>query len=155
MKPPDKKGADPLKIILESAQVPETEITIRGDVTGPEVLSILQLLRGRAGGKIVAYREEEQFLLDAGDIVYIETGDNRVRVHTARETFDSRQKLFELLELLRVHRFVQINKSAIVNINAVKSIQAEFSGNYRVKLKDRRDVLTVSRKYFKDFRDSI
>ena len=144
-----------MKITLESAQVPETEITIRGDVTSPEVLSILQFLRGSTNGKIVAYRDEEQFLLDAGDIVYIDTGDNRVRIHTVRESFDSRQKLFELLDLLSAHRFVQISKSTIVNINAVKSIQAEFSGNYRIKLKNRKDVLTVSRKYFKNFRDSI
>lgn len=155
MKPPDKKGADPLKITLESAQLPETEITIRGDVTGEEVLSILQLLRSRNSGKVVAFREEEQFILDAGDIVFIETGGSKVSVHTARETYEARQKLFELKELLAAQGFAQISKSTLVNINAVKSIQAEFSGNYRIKLKARKEVLTVSRKYFKEFRDRI
>lgn len=144
-----------MKITLESAQVPETEITIRGDVTSDEVLSILQLLRSRTSGKIMVYREEEQFILDTGDIVYIETGTSKVHVHTAGETFESRQKLFELKGLLESQGFAQISKSTLVNINAVKSIQAEFSGNYRIKLKSRRDVLTVSRKYFKEFRDRI
>ena len=51
--------------------------------------------------------------------------------------------------------FVQINKSVIVNINCVKSIQAEFSGNYRIKLKNRKESLTISRKYFKEFKDRI
>lgn len=144
-----------MKITLESAQIPETEITIRGDVTGEEVLSILQLLRSKNSGKVVVFREEEQFILDAGDIVFIETGSSKVSVHTPRETYETRQKLFELKDLLSSHGFAQISKSTLVNINAVKSIQAEFSGNYRVKLKSRKEVLTVSRKYFKEFRDRI
>ncbi len=38
MKPvPKKKGAEDLKIRLESARLPETEVIIRGDVTGEEV----------------------------------------------------------------------------------------------------------------------
>lgn len=140
-----------MKITLESAQLPETEITIRGDVTSQEVLDILQLLRSKHNGKVVVFREEEQFFLDPGDIVYIEPG----AVHTAAETYETRQKLFELKELLAGQGFAQISKSTLVNINAVKSIQAEFSGNYRIKLKKRKDVLTVSRKYFKEFRDRI
>ena len=144
-----------MKITLESAQLPETEIVIRGDVTGDEVLSILQLLRSKNTGKIVVYREEEHFFLDAGEIVYSDTGGSSIRIHTAKETYETRQKLFELKDQLSAQGFAQINKSTIVNINAVKSIQAEFSGNYRVKLKTRSDVLTVSRKYFKEFRDRI
>lgn len=144
-----------MKITLESAQLPETEIVIRGDVTGDEVLSILQLLRSKTSGKIVVFREEEQFLLDAGEIVFLETAGTAVSVHTAKETYSTRQKLFELKDLLAAQGFAQINKSTIVNINAVKSIQAEFSGNYRIRLKTRKDVLTVSRKYFKEFRDRI
>ena len=155
MKPPNRKGADPLKITLESAQLPETEIIIRGDVTGEEVASILLLLRGKTTGRIIAYRDEEQFFLDPKDIVYIETGGSKVLICTANDTYESRQKLFELKALLASRGFAQISKSTLVNISAVKSIQAEFSGNYRIKLKARKDVLTVSRKYFREFRDSI
>ena len=60
-----------------------------------------------------------------------------------------------LKEILSAFSFAQINKSTLVNINFVKSIQAEFSGNYLIKLKDSKDVLTVSRKYFKEFKDQI
>jgi len=142
-----------LKITLESAPLPETEIIIRGDVTGDEVASILRLLRSRS--KLVVYREEEQFILEAGDVVFIETAGSRISVHTAAESYETRQKLFELKEQLSGHGFAQINNSTLVNINAVKSIQAEFSGNYRIKLKTRKEVLTVSRKYFREFRDRI
>lgn len=144
-----------MKITLESAELKETEVIIRGDVTGEEVLSILQLLRKKNSGKLVVYKEEEQFILDAGEIVFLETSGSRVNVYTAKEVYEAKQKLYELKELLTGFSFAQISKSMIVNIDHVKSIQAEFSGNYRIKLKSRKEVLTVSRKYFREFKDCI
>lgn len=74
---------------------------------------------------------------------------------TDRKFCDKRKKLYEIKQLLNARSFAQINKSVIVNINCVKSIQAEFSGNYRLKLKNRKETLTISRKYFKEFKDQI
>jgi len=144
-----------LKIKLESVPLQETEVIIRGDVTGQEVISLLQLLRKKSNGKLLLYKEEEQYVVDAGEIVFFEVMDNRVCAYTQQEIYETRQKLYELKELLAAYPFVQINKSVIVNINCVKSIQAEFSGNYRLKLKNRNETLTISRKYFKEFKEHI
>ena len=144
-----------MKIKLESAELPETEVIIRGDVTSEEVVSLLQLLKKRSKGKLILYREEEQYIMDADEIVYVEVSDNKVYAYTKQDTYEAKQKLYEIKELLGGRSFAQINKSVIVNINCVKSIQAEFSGNYRLKLKNRKESLTISRKYFKEFRDRI
>jgi len=144
-----------LKIKLESAELPETEVIIRGDVTSEEVVSLLQLLKKRNSGKLILYKEEEQYIMDADEIVYVEVSDNKVYAYTKQDTYEAKQKLYEIKELLSGKSFAQINKSVIVNINCVKSIQAEFSGNYRLKLKNRKESLTISRKYFKEFRDRI
>ena len=93
--------------------------------------------------------------MDADEIVYVEVSDNKVYACTKQGTYEAKQKLYEIKELLGGRSFAQINKSVIVNINCVKSIQAEFSGNYRLKLKNRKESLTISRKYFKEFRDRI
>ena len=135
--------------------MPETEVIIRGDVTSEEVVSLLQLLKKRNSGKLILYKEEEQYIMDADEIVYVEVSDNKVYAYTKQDTYEAKQKLYEIKELLGGRSFAQINKSVIVNINCVKSIQAEFSGNYRLKLKNRKESLTISRKYFKDFRDRI
>ena len=63
--------------------------------------------------------------------------------------------LSELMEQLRSAAFVQVSKSTLVNLNFVKSIQAEFSGNYLIKLKNRSEKLTLSRKYFREFKERI
>ena len=144
-----------MKIKLESAELPETEVIIRGDVTGDEVVSLLQLLKKRSSGKLILYKEEEQYIIDADEIVYIEVSGNKVCAYTRQDTYEAKQKLYEVKELLDTRAFAQISKSVIVNVNRVKSIQAEFSGNYRCKLKDRKESLTISRKYFKEFKDRI
>lgn len=144
-----------MKITLEPSNSSEVEVIIRGDPSDPEVAQLLRKLGGKSGGRLMVSREEEQFLLDTAQIVYLETADNRVLVHTAAETFDSRQKLYELMEQLGNQSFVQVNKSTIVNLNSVKSIQAEFSGNYLIKLKNRKEKLTLSRKFFREFKERI
>ena len=144
-----------MKIKLESAELPETEVIIRGDVTSEEVVSLLQLLKKRNSGKLILYKEEEQYIMDADEIVYVEVSDNKVYAYTKQDTYEAKQKLYEIKEFVGGRSFAQINKSVIVNINCVKSIQAEFSGNYRLKLKNRKESLTISRKYFKEFRDRI
>lgn len=144
-----------MKIQLESAELPETEVVIRGDVTSEEVVSLLQFLKKRTSGKLILYKEEEQYIVDPDEIVFLEASGNKVFAYTRQNEYETKLKLYELKELLTSHPFAQINKSVIVNINCVKSIQAEFSGNYRIKLKDRKEILTISRKYFREFKERI
>lgn len=144
-----------MKIILEGADLQETEVIIRGDVASSEVAAILQVLGKKNSGKILLYKEDEQFVVDMGEIVFLETSANKVSVFTRSDTYEAKLKLYELKEMLSSFSFAQINKSTIVNIDCVKSIQAEFSGNYLIKLKNRKEILTISRKYFKEFKDRI
>lgn len=144
-----------MKITLEPAELSETEVIIRGDVASEEVISLLQLLKKRNTGKLLLFKEDEQYIVDTQDIVYVEVNDSKAYAYLKQDTYEAKQKLYELKELLGTQSFVQINKSVIVNINYVKSIQAEFSGNYRIKLKNRKESLIISRKYFKEFKDRI
>ena len=144
-----------MKITLEPASLSEVEVIIRGDACDPEVARLLRLLGNRTSGRLMVHRDEEQFVLDTSQIVYLETAENRVLVYTAAETYESKQKLYELMEQLGRQSFVQVNKSTIVNLACVKSIQAEFSGNYLIKLKNRKEKLTLSRKYFREFKEHI
>ena len=81
--------------------------------------------------------------------------DGKVLVHTQSGEYQTKQKLYEILDTLKAQPFVQISKSVIVNIDFVKSVSAEFSGNYSLKLKTGKEVLTISRKYFKEFKEKI
>lgn len=144
-----------MKITLEPADLQEPEVIIRGNVSGHEVTAIVQLLAGKSTNKLLLYKEEEQFLVDVKEIVYLEASGGKIRVRTTAGTYEARHKLYELKGLLSAHPFAQISKSTIVNIDHVRSIQAEFSGNYRIRLKNERETLTISRKFFKEFKEHI
>lgn len=144
-----------MKITFEPSDSQETEVVIKGDIASPEVASLLQFLGKKNSGKLILFKEDEQFVVDTAEIVFAETSANKINIYTDNGVYESKQKLYELMETLEAFNFVQINKSTIVNIDCVKSIQAEFSGNYCIKLKNRKEVLTVSRSYFKKFKESI
>lgn len=146
-----------MKVNFELANVTETEVLIRGDITSPEVAAILEYVKGLSGNtkKLMLFKEDEQFLFSPSEVVYIEAKGSKVQVVTTAGIFDSKKKLYELKELLISEPFAQINKGTLVNIDFVKSVQAEFSGNYSLKLKTGKEILTVSRKYFKEFKSKI
>ena len=76
-------------------------------------------------------------------------------VTTTQGVYSTKQKLYELKDMLSALPFAQINKSVVVNIDFVKSVSAEFSGNYSLKLKTSKEILTISRKFMKEFKDKI
>lgn len=145
-----------MRIILEDMNLDETEIVIRGDIAGDEVASVLKLLKGKAEkDKMFLYKDEEDFIVNISDIIYFETSNSKVLACTKNDIYETRLKIYELSQMLYTAGFSQISKGVIVNINYVKSVQAEFSGNYVAKLKNSKKQLTISRKYFKDFKNHI
>lgn len=147
-----------MKVTFESVSNAETEVIIKGEIGSPDVDALLEFIKNRNAGatkKLVLYIEDEQFLIDPSEVVYVEVADNKVMVFTKDESFDSKKKLYELKEMLSTEPFAQINKGTLVNIDFVKSVQAEFSGNYTLRLKNRKEILTISRKYFKEFKNQL
>lgn len=145
-----------MKIILEDKSLDETEIVIRGNIASDEVAGVLKLLKGRVvEDKMFLYKDEEDFIVNISDIIYFETSHNKVIAVTQNDIYETKMKIYELSEMLYSAGFSQISKGVIININYVKSVQAEFSGNYVAKLKNSKKQLTISRKYFKDFKNHI
>ena len=103
----------------------------------------------------VVLRGDESFLVDPGDIRYFEASGGRTYAVTKDGRFEIREKLYELAAALNSKGFIQINKSTVVNINFVRSIAAEFSGNYSARMKDSDETLTISRKYFQTFKEFV
>lgn len=147
-----------MKVTFESVFDRETEVIIKGEIGSPDVEALLEFIKSRNAGatkKLVLFKEDEQFLIDPDEVVYIEVADNKVKVITEHGTFESKKKLYELKEMLTAEPFAQINKGMLVNIDFVKSVSAEFSGNYTLRLKTGKETLTISRKYFKEFKNKI
>ena len=145
-----------MKIIMEPTNSQETEVIIKGNLTSPEVAALLTFINTKSTpSKFTLYKDDEQFFLDTKDIVSFEAANGCVIAKTVSEEYCSKQKLYEIKESLASLPFAQINKSTIINIDFVKSVSAEFSGNYTLRLKHTKETMTISRKYMKEFKEKI
>ncbi len=144
-----------MKIVLEDSDNKEIEITIKGDITSEKVGHIISLLKSsNISSKIIVFDEEREMLLNISNIYYFEIIDRRTFAITNNGRYICKYTLMELFSLFKSQGIVQIGKSVLVNINHIKSLEAEFSGNYVVNLSNNEKVI-ASRFFMKDFRKAI
>lgn len=145
-----------MKFTLEPAEIHELEVIIRGDLNDPQVPKIIAALTAaKVISRLFLYREEKEYLCPVSEILYFEAMHGKILAHTLQGTMESRYKLYELADMLSGNGFVQISKAILVNVHDVLSVEPEFSGNYTATLSDRKTRLTISRKYFKPFRQYV
>ena len=144
-----------MKISLEYADNSELEVIIKGDIGGEEAIKVISALNTSVFGKLILQGEDESFLFNATDIIYFVSERGKTYAVTVNGRYEVKEKLYVLSDSLKNKGFIQINKSTVVNINFVKSISAEFSGNYIARLKGKKETLIISRKYFHSFKEFV
>ncbi len=108
--------------------------------------AIDQAGRGGRLERVLVHRRGRAYLLPVAQIDSIESSRNDLELHAGGETFTVRGTLTEIAARLDEAQFLQISRSAIVRLDAVKELQPWFHGDYRVVLRDGR-VLSWSRRY--------
>ncbi|HET7675708.1 MAG TPA: LytTR family DNA-binding domain-containing protein [Gammaproteobacteria bacterium] len=96
--------------------------------------------------RLVVRRLNREFILNLDEIDRIEASGNYVEVHAAGTNYRLRESLASLAARLDEHRFVQVHRRHIVNIDRIREIQPWDSGDYRIVLKDG-DCVNLSRRY--------
>jgi two-component system, LytTR family, response regulator len=89
---------------------------------------------------------ERSVFVRARDIVRVEASRNNVMLYCGRATHVLRTTMDAIEGRLDPQRFVRLNRSAIVQIDAITELQPWFHGEYKVKLSDGTAV-TWSRRY--------
>ncbi|MGM0438390.1 MAG: LytR/AlgR family response regulator transcription factor [Bacillota bacterium] len=85
--------------------------------------------------KIPVEENERYRLLDYSEIYYFSTADNKVKVHTEKESYLTNLNLKELEKRLPSD-FFRIHRSYIVNLNKIKEVIPWFKGKYQIVLAD-------------------
>jgi DNA-binding LytR/AlgR family response regulator len=86
-------------------------------------------------------------LITVDEILYFQSDTKYTRVVTANEESLIRKPLKELLDELDPMLFWQIHRSTIVNVSAITAVSRDLAGRLIVKLKNRRETLTVSQPF--------
>jgi two-component system LytT family response regulator len=86
--------------------------------------------------RLVVRSQEHAWFVRVADIEWIEAADYNVRIHTADQTYTTRETLSGLAEQLDPRRFVRVHRSTIVNLDHVREIQPYFHGAHILVLQD-------------------
>jgi two-component system LytT family response regulator len=96
--------------------------------------------------RIMVTEDERSHLVALDEVDRIEAARNYVCLHSKGKTYMLRRSISELAGQLNPSRFLRLNRSQIVHLNAIKEFQSWFHGDYRVILKDGTE-LRWSRRY--------
>jgi DNA-binding LytR/AlgR family response regulator len=132
-------------VINESDNFDDTEVIINCRKTDEQVLRICAGLR-MLDKKVTGLLNEQTFILNASDILYIETVDRKTFLYTTGQVYESPLKLYELEERLAGDDFIRATKSCILNFGAVKSLRGDLGGRMQCTLQNG-EIITVSRQY--------
>lgn len=105
--------------INEDANLQDTEIIINCKQTNNEILKLIAMLRVM-DCKLTGTKNQETYILDATQILYIDTVDKKTFFYTKTEVYETPLKLYELEEQLSSHGFFRASKSVIINFNQIK-----------------------------------
>ena len=144
-----------MKLFLrENKELCETEVEIRYKVRNEEVDAIVSAVNSSADVMIGIKDNGDSERLYVNKILYFEAVDRYVFAYNNTGVYRVRKTLYDIEDGLKDKSFVRISRSAVVNINAVRTISPEDSRRVKLCLRNG-EYLIVARNYVKDFKAAI
>lgn len=137
------------KIAKEQAE----QIEIRCHEITEEVREIVAFVKTRQG-QLTGVQEGKQYEVPVLDILYIEAVDNKVFLYTKKQVYETKQRLYELEELLREKYFLRVSKSLLLNLMKVQSIKPALNGRFMAVLQSGEEII-ISRKYVPELKKAL
>lgn len=134
-------------------QYEEIEIHLYADTYSEEVEKLMRRLKMPEITKVDGYKEQEIHMLKLDDIYSVYAEGAKIFLQTEEEEFESKRKLYEIEEML-AEQFVRVNKSTLVNMDKIASIQLGRLGTPTLIL-DNEATIAVSRNYLKMLKQKL
>ncbi|MBO4292088.1 MAG: LytTR family transcriptional regulator DNA-binding domain-containing protein [Lachnospiraceae bacterium] len=141
-----------IRIFKVGKEKPE-EMEIRCHEVTEEIREIVAFVKTRQG-QITGLLEGEQYEIPVTDVCYIEAVDNKVFLYTSKKVYETRQKLYELEELLKEKHFLRVSKSLVLNLMKVQSIKPALNGRMRAVLRSGEEIM-ITRNYVVELKKAL
>ncbi len=105
-------------------------------------------------GHLLVKRDDRVLVLQPGEIDWVESDGDYVRIHVGRDAHFTRMKLAEIERRLAPEGFVRIHRSRIVNLSQVKEFRPLSRGTSVVVMKDGTQ-LDASYAYLKEMQGGV
>lgn len=144
----DEGGGKMTVNIIENADVKEVKITIECCKVDDGILQLLNSIKKYEdrNKKLIGISNEETYCIDKKDILYFESVDRKTFCYTADGIYETAMKLYEIEEQFTSDDYMRISKSAIVNLNNIKSIRPDFGGRILATMENGEKIY-ISRQY--------
>lgn len=116
------------------------------------ILRLLNHLRLNSGflERLIVTHNNRLILVPVGDVEWIETYGNYLKIHTAGKTHLLRETMNNLAARIDPEKFIRIHRSTLVNLDLIEEIQPMFGGQYTVIMRGGAELI-LSRNYRKAF----
>ena len=135
---------------LESSGI---EVAIVCRKTDRQVLDIVARLR-MFDRKVTGSADGGTHVVNAEDILYVESVDKRTFFYTEGAVFETALRLYEMEERLEGCDFLRVAKGCVVNFRRIASLRPEMNGRL-VATMDNGEQVVISRQYAPDVRRKL
>lgn len=115
-----------------------------------EIVAFVKSRQGQLSGSI----DGRQYEIAIRDVLYVESVDNRTFLYTAEQSYETKQRVYELEEALKKKHFLRISKSSLLNLMKVRSIRPALNGRFSAVLSNGEEII-ISRKYVSDLKRTL
>lgn len=114
---------------------------------------LMKRLKQQRATTVVGYIEEDIHLIKIEEVFSIFVEEAKVFIQTEEEEYRAKLKLYELEEQFE-KQLIRVNKSTLVQINHIQSLQLKALGTTQVVLSN--DVeIPISRKFLKPLKEKL
>ncbi|MBK6088875.1 MULTISPECIES: LytTR family DNA-binding domain-containing protein [Ruminococcus] len=128
-------------------------LEIRCHEISDEVREIVAFVKSRQG-QLTGTADDRMYEIAVSDIFYIESVDNKTFIYCKNREYETKQKLYELEEILREKHFLRVSKSVLLNLMKVSSIKPALNSRFTAVLFSGEQVI-ISRKYVPELKKAL
>lgn len=141
-----------IKITRIEREKPEI-LEIRCHEISDEVREIVAFVKSRQG-QLTGTADDRMYEIAVSDIFYIESVDNKTFIYCKNREYETKQKLYELEEMLREKHFLRVSKPVLLNLMKVSSIKPALNSRFTAVLFSGEQVV-ISRKYVPELKKAL
>lgn len=141
---------------VKISKIPEAEtelVDIRCHEETESVREIADFVRSRQG-MLSGTLEGRQYAVAVSKIMYIESVDNRTFIYTESKVYESKQRIYELEDILKPKHYLRVSKAALVNLMKISSVKPALGGRFSAVLSNGEEII-ISRKYVADLKKTL
>ena len=139
--------------IVVDEKATDLNISVTCKQLTPDVERILTMLR-MMNHQLMVKKDEETFLLDIAQIIYIESVDRKCFVYTSDEIYETDLRLYELEQQLEGYGFFRVSKSFLIHLQKVQSLKAEINRKIRITMSNGEQII-ASRQYAEELKKRL